>query len=239
MNTNDLHTNLQLDGSNLTTFDTEVLNPLLPVNVGVYITNRENALDICQQLANSVGAYLITDSVGKFKLVQLAVDYLGTANYEVTAEDMEERSLQISDKLDVEGAVKLAYCKNWTPQDTGLAGGIPSNNVALFAKEWWYSISKDTSILSKYQQNAEPPQKDTLLVNTLAADAESLRQLNIKKTARFIYTATYFSHMLLVELGEYVKITYPRFGLDLGKTGMVVSVERDWLKGRVTIGVLI
>jgi hypothetical protein len=235
MNVNDLATNLQLDGNNLTGFDNTTVN----ANVGIYITDRENALDVCQKLASSVGAYVITDITGKLKLVRLETDFVGTATYEVTREDMEETSLQISEKLDVEGSVKLAYCKNWTVQETGLAGGIPSNNVALFAKEWWYSITKDATTLSRYQQNAEPPQKDTQLITTANADAESLRLLNIKKSPRFIYTATYFSHLLLVELGDYIKITYPRFGLDLGKTGMVVSIERDWLRGRVNIGVLV
>lgn len=235
MNISDLDTTLQVDGSNLSGFDKTVVS----ADVGVYLNNRENALDVCQQLANSIGAYLVTDLSGKFKLIQLTVDYAGTPTYEVTAQDMEEKSLEISDKLDIDGAVKLAYCKNWTPQDSGLAGGIPTSNIAVFTKEWWYSISKDTTILSKYQQNAEAPQKDTLLVTTASADTESARQLNIKKVPRFIYTATYFSHMLLVELGDYIKITYPRFGLDSGKIGTVVNIERDWLKGRVTIGVLV
>jgi hypothetical protein len=234
MNVSDLSANLVPNASNLTPFDTQV-----NADIGVYISDRENVLDICQQLASSVGAYLVTDLAGKFKLVQVVTDYAGAPNYSVTREDMEQASLQVSEKLDVVGAVKLAYCKNWTVQETGLAGGIPASNTSIFGKEWYFATDKDTSVLSKYQQNAEVPQKDTLLVTTSAATAEATRQLNIKKTPRFIYTATYFSHLLLVELGEYIKITYPRFGLDLGKTGMVVNINRDWLNGRVTIGVLI
>lgn len=235
MNVNDLDSSLIADGNNLTNFDKNIVT----ANVGVFITDRENALEVCQKLANSIGSYIVPDITGKLKLIRLETDYLGTPTYEVTREDMEESSLEISDKLDVEGAVKLAYSKNWTLQDTGLAGGLPGASVALFAKEWWYSTSKDTTTLSRYQQNSEPVQKDTYLVSTTEADLESQRLLNIKKVPRFIYTATYFSHLLLTELGDYIKITYPRFGLDNGKTGMVVSVDRDWLRGRVSIGVLI
>lgn len=235
MNISDLDPSLQPDASNLTGFDTTTIS----ADVGIFISDRENVLDVCQKLANSVGAFLVTDLSGKFKLVRLIADYAGTATYSVTREDMEEQSLQVSDKLDVIGAVKLAYCKNWTVQDTGLAGGLPSNNVALFAKDWWYSLAKDNTVLGNYQQNAEPPQKDTFLVTTTAADTEATRLLNIKKSPRFIYTATYFPHMLLTELGDFVRITYPRFGLDAGKTGIVVSVDRDWLNGRITLGVLI
>lgn len=234
MDLTDLSANLTPNGSNLTPFDT-----LVSADVGVYISDRANVLDVCQQLANSVGAYLVTDLAGKFKLVQIATDYAGTPDYTVTREDMEYGSLQIAEKLDVVGSVNLAYCKNWTVQETGLAGGIPVSNTALFGKEWYYALARDNTVLANYQQNAETPQKDTLLITTSAANTEATRQLNIKKTPRFIYTATYYAHMLLVELGEYIRITYPRFGLDAGKTGMVVSVDRDWLNGRINIGVLI
>lgn len=228
MNTNDID-------SSITNFDTNIDGA-----VGIYLNNRENALEVSQQLASSVGAYLTAGLDGKFKLVRLTADFAdGTQNYTVSAEDMEEKSLQISDKIEVLGSVKLAYCKNWTVQDTGLAGGIPSNNIALYAKPWWYVLKKDDVVVSRYQQSIEPPQKDTLLVNTLHAETEATRLLNLYKTPRFIYTATYFSHMLLAELGELVKITYPRFGLDAGKIGTIISLDRDWLNGRATIGVLI
>ena len=43
---------------------------------------------------------------------------------------------------------------------------------------------------------------------------------------------------MLVELGDTWTITHERLGLAAGKTGIVVSIERDWLKGRATVGVL-
>ena len=43
---------------------------------------------------------------------------------------------------------------------------------------------------------------------------------------------------MLVELGDTWTLTHERLGLSAGKTGLVVSIERDWLKGRCTVGVL-
>lgn len=235
MNVSYLSTNLIPDGTtNLTPFDSTVT-----ANVGFFTNSRVNALETCQEIASSVGAYLVTDISGKFKLVQLQADIASTPAYYVTAQDMEERSLQISEKLAIEGSVKLAYCKNWTVQTDGLAAGLDIQSDTLFRKDWFYTISKDDSILAKYKQNTEFPQKDTFLIVETEAAAEAARLLTIKKSPRFIYTATYFSHMLLVELGDTINIKYPRFGLDNGKTGMVVSINRDWLKGRITIGVFI
>lgn len=231
----DLATNLVPDGTtNLTPFDSTA-----SADVGIFLSDRENVLDVCQRLASSIGAALVTDIAGKFKLVQVITDYAGAADYTVTREDMEQGSLEISEKLDIVGSVKLGYCKNWTVQQSGLAGGLPASSAALFAKEWYIAEATDATVLTNYQQNSAVPQKDTLLLSTATATAEATRLLNIKDTPRFIYTATYFAHMLLVELGEFINITYPRYGLDSGKTGMVVSVDRDWLNGRATIGVLI
>lgn len=234
MDVSNLGTNLIPNTSNLTPFDLAA-----SADAGIFIDSRANALQICQELASSIGACLVTDLAGKFKLVRIVTDITTTPDYYVTSADMEEKSLEISEKLEVVGAVKLAYCKNWTVQENGLAFGLNTNSAALFNKEWFYVLSQDATALIKYQQTAEVPQKDTLLITEAASTAEANRLLAIKKTPRFIYTATYFSHMLLIELGETVNITYPRFGLNAGKTGMVVSVERDWLNGRATIGVLI
>lgn len=234
MNASYLGTSLTPNSSNLTPFDLSV-----SADAGLYLDSRANALEICQQLASSVGAYVVTDLAGKFKIFQLVIDNNAAADYSVTEQDMEEKTLQISQKLDVVGAIKLAYCKNWTVQDTGLALGLPTESAAILGKEWFYAISKDDASLVKFQQSSEVPQQDTLLITESSATTESTRQLAIKKVPRFIFTATYLSHMLLVELGDKVNIKYPRFDLSAGKTGVVVDIQRNWLSGRATIGVLI
>ena len=216
----------------------------IATSVGIYLSDRQNLLDVCQQLAFSVGAYLTTamdeaSGRAKFRLVQLQADYLGAADYSVTPSDIEFHSLQLNTKVDVEGSVKLAYCKNWTPQESGLANGITPQNVAVLNKEWFYSTVSDSTTLTAYSLKAEPEQRDTYLITKAKADAESARLLALKKTPRYIYTATYLAHMLPVELGDWINIKNSRFGLTTGKTGQVISIDRDWLQGRVTIGVFI
>lgn len=222
---------------NTTQFD--AFDTVTPYDVGVFIENRENVLDICQQLANSAGAYLVTDLDGKFKLVQLVADITAPADYSVGVSDMEYNTFSVSQKLPVEGAVKLAYCKNWTVQASGNASGLPVSTTEVLGRNFFFTTKTDQTVLTNYVQSGEPVQKDTLLINTTQSDTEATRLLNLKKTPRFIYTATYFAHMLPVELGQTINITHPRFGFSSGKTGMVVQVDRDWLNGKVTIGVFI
>jgi len=221
---------------NFGTFDTD---PSTSAETGIYLQSRENVLDVCQKLANSVGAYLVTGLDGTFKLTQLKADYTSGETWNVTGQDMLERSLTISQKLPVEGAVKLNYCKNWTPQVNNLGTGLKPEVAAIFGKDWYSTVATDDVVLTNYQQSKEPVAKDTYLITTSEASAESSRLLSIYKKPRFVYTSTYYSHMLLCELGDILKITYPRFGLDSGKYGTAIQINRDWLQGRVTIGVLV
>lgn len=225
---------------NTTSFSDFDSNTSSQADVGLYLQNRENILDVCQQLASSVGGYLTTGIDGKFKLVQLKTDMAdGTQTYSATYQDMEERSLSISQKIPVQGAIKLGYSKNWTVQTSGLASGLLPNVTSIFSKDFNIVYSKNTTVLTRYAQSAEPVLKETLLLTTSKAEYEANRLLNIYSTPRFIYTANYYPHMLLCELGDTMKLTHNRFGLANGKIGTIVQINRDWLKGRVNIGVFI
>ena len=227
----------EINTTSFTNFDN---NTDSQADVGIYLQNRENVLDVCQRLASSVGGYLTTGLDGKFKLIQLKVDLPdGSQNYSVNSSDMEERSLSISQKVSVQGSVKLGYSKNWTVQTTGLANGLLPEVSSVFSKDYNIVYSKNTTVLTRYYQSSEPVLKETLLLTTSKAESEATRLLNIYSTPRFVYTANYYAHMLLAELGDTMKITNNRFGLSNGKLGTIVKVERDWLRGRVNIGVFV
>jgi hypothetical protein len=208
----------------------------------VYLTNRENVLDVCYRLAQSIGAYLVPGLDGKFKLVRLT-GTPGTSSYTVTGTDMEEGSLSITRKFEVQAAAKVAYCKNWTVQATGLAAGLKAEYAALLSKEWIYSSANNSTLATNYQQSLEPPQKDTLLVTTTNADAEAARIVSLRGQPRYIYTANYLPHMLVAELGDVVTLASQKRYTSLlganGTAGVVVEINRDWLRGRVSIGVLV
>lgn len=213
------------------------------LDIGIYLTNRENVLDVCQKVAFSGGYYLVSDIAGQLKLVRLQADQVPVNGvdtvYEVTADDMEFRSLAVSQKLEVEGTIKLGYAKNWTVQSSNLAASLKPEAVAILQKEYYYTTATDSTTVSRYNQLQEPEAVLTQLISQTDAATEAGRLLGIKKSPRFVYTANYFAKMLFCELGDFVKITHPRFGLNSGKTGIAVSINRDWLRGRVTIGVFI
>lgn len=208
-----------------------------PQAVGRYCADRENVLALCQELAASVGAQVVVTSTGLLRLIRLALPATGTPT-SVTAADMDARSLAVSERPAVKATARLGYALNATPQTSGLAGGLPASSASALGQAWLTVTSTDATTASTYKLDAQPPQADTLLIDTTEATAEADRRRDLWKTPRAIYTATYRAHLMLVELGDTWTLTHARFGLAAGKTGLVVSIERDWIKGRVAVGVL-
>ena len=221
-----------LDAAQLATFASAY-----PQAVGTYMDQRANVLQVCQELAASVGAQVVMTTLGKLRLVPLALPAAGTP-VAVTAQDMDARTLQISQRPAVASTCVLGYCKNWTVQSGGLATGLPSRSASSFATEYLTTTSTDATTNTDYKLSTAPVDENTLL--NVAADAatEAARRVTLWKTQRHVYQATYRAHLLLTELGDAITLTHARFGLSAGKTGIVTSISRDWLQGRITLGVL-
>jgi len=226
-------TTADLDTANIDAFDAANSQP-----VGVYADGRTNVLELCQSLAESVGAQLVMSRLGQLRLIQLKVPGTGTPVV-VGPEQMVERSLKISDRPFVKAAVKLAFCKNWTVQE-GLLTNIPDEHKRLFATEWLTATATSTDVQASYKLNAAPTQQDTMLLRRVDAQAEAQRQLNIWSVARTVFEFEGTTDLLAtLELGSAITIKNRRFGLQNGKTGIVVSLTPNWNNGHVTVGVLV
>lgn len=226
-------TDYDIDLSNFGTFSAANVQP-----VGTYIKSGENVLNICNQLASSIGAQLTMTSTGYLRLIKLDIPGSGT-NYIIGANDIEEDSISISDKPEIRAATKIGYCKNWTTQQGSIAAGVPTQNVSLLETEWLYTSTVNSTVQTDYKLTVEPAEESTLLIQKSDAEAESVRRNDLWDTPRFIYSIKAYAHMLPIELGDSVTLTDTRFGLQAGKTGIVINIARNWLSGRITLGVLI
>lgn len=208
-----------------------------PQPVGVKATT-EGVLSTAQELAASVGAQVVTSSQGKLRLIQLSIPSSG--GRAIGLSDIEFDSFKIAERTRVRGAVKLAYCKNYTPQDpASLARGLPSSSANLFKDEWLTHTESDLAVTALYRLTEEPEQETTLLLKKSDAVAEATRRLNLWKVQRTVYEMVLRPNFLTLELGDTVRLTFPRYGLDLGKSGIVLNISRDWFRGRVVVQVLL
>lgn len=222
-----------LDLTNLSTFQTNNQQ-----KVGVIISDRENVLSICQQLATSIGAQLYVNRLGLLQLLKIGAPTADTT-VAITEDDIIHFSLAISNKVAVAAATSIGYCKNWATQ-TGLITGIPAQHKAFFAAEWPDpKINADATTKTNYSLDSLPVQKDTLLITDTDAATEAARLTTYYKTPRIVYKFTGTSRLLSLVLGQAVTLTHNRFNLTDGKTGQVVGLSPDWLNGTVEVEVIV
>lgn len=212
-------------------------NTAHPQPVGVYLNDRSNVIEVCQQLASSVGAQISMSREGLLRLLKITLPATGTPLV-VTPSDYVAKSLEIKERVDVKAAIKVGYCKNYTTQ-TGLNTGLPASHKDLFMQEYLSVTAKNQSVADTYKLNTEPVQTDTLLLTESDATAEANRLLTLWQQPRTVYKFVGYSHLLTVPLGQALTLVSPRFGLSEGKTGIVVGIQSDWVSRRVTIEVLI
>lgn len=229
------------DGNKLTLpdFDTAALSAFRAANtqpVGVWVSDRMNRLALMQELAASLGATVTATPLGLVQIVKLA---FGTPTRSITQYNMVDRSFAPSGRPDVQGAVQLAGCRNWFPQEkSGLAASLSTESLSLLSDEYVSVTAQDATVLANYKQSA-PEAESTYLVVESDLSAEATRRLNIWKQPRTIFKFEGFAEMLDLELGETVTITHPRLGLSAGATALVIGLQADFVTARVTVEVLV
>lgn len=220
-----------LDAAQLAAFD--AANPQA---VGIYLTDVENVLDVCQRLAASVGAQVTVSATGLLRLLQIALPAAG-APTAVGAVNMIERSLKLSQRFAVQPAVKIGYCRNWTVQNN-LQTGIPAEHKDLFAQEWLTKTVPNGAVAAIYKMTQEPDEQDTYLLVGADASAEATRRQTLWGTQRQAFTYDALADLLLEELAGAETVTNDRFGFAGGLGGQVLSIDRDWFASQGSIEVL-
>ena len=226
----------RLTSGDLDTVQLAAFDAACPQPVGYWMPDRSNVLQVCQELAGSVGAQVVMSKEGKLRIVRIALPGTGTA-VDIRPEDYEARSLQIKERTEVIAGVKLGYCRAWTVQNN-LETGIPPEHKDLYAQEWLTVTARDPAVASAYRLHAEPEQVETLLLTETDAQAEADRRLDLWKVQRTVYQVKGFASCLLLELGQAVTLYGDRFGLESGKAGTVIALQLDWMAGRATVEVL-
>jgi hypothetical protein len=221
----------QIDSTALTAFRSACAQP-----VGLYIDQRANRLQVMQQLAASVGATVTSTYDGKMILVRVA---FGSPVGTIGTRQMVDGSFGPISRPAIQGAIRLAGERNWTPQTSGLAGSLTSSQPQMFGDEYLYFTASDATVLADYGQSDTPPAVETLMIVEADITAEAVRRLALWSTPRTVFGFDGFPECFAYEIGETRTLTHPRFGLSAGVPALIVGIQHDWVKCRVRIEVLV
>lgn len=226
-----------IDLVNLKSFSTSCAQP-----IGAAVFDRQNVLQVCQSIVESVGGQLFVTRTGKLQILRYGVGYNANRTItQITQSDIIYNSLSISNKLPVVASIKIGYAKNWTVQPS-LLTAIPQYHKDIFATEWLTITASDTTVATNYKIDIDSVQKDTMLIVAEDATAEANRLLALYSSQKTIYRFTGGPRLLQLVLGQDVTIIHNRFNLynnGAGKTGQVVGLTPNWTKSSIDVEVLI
>lgn len=217
-NADDRYTADDIDAASFAAFEAAHQQP-----VGLFVNDRTNLLVGCDMLASSLGAQLSPSREGKLRLIQLALPASGVS-IDILPHHIVGNTLRPVQHIDAVAAVKLGFCKNWTVQ-TGLTTAISDQARDLFETEW----------LTETVPNGDPPQRNTMLLRRVDANAEALRELALWGPGRDIYEFEGTAPMLQLQLGQPIKIYNELYGMAGGKIGQVFALTPDWKTRHVIV----
>lgn len=201
--------------------------------VGLYLRQETSFMDELDRVVLSGGGSWNFDRLGLFSAWLMRVP-TGDVDHMLSEDDIEGFKV---DKVMLPSEVEqLGFQGNWTPQPDGLAGAVTPINRALYAAPAQYTtISPSYSTLDQPANHAlrlRPVNRDTLLYQQAAAIAEAERQDGIYRRSCALVSFETKVNSIYYNLGQSLKLTYPRLGFELGRSGVIVGLEDDF--GRVS-----
>lgn len=208
-----------IDTASFAAFD--AANPQ-PVGLGLF--ERESVIAACGKLASSKGAQLVPSRLAKLRLIQFAIPTSATVEIRESAQI--NRSIHIVDRIPVAGAVKVGGGLNHTEQ-AALPTSLPIEHKALYAAKWRSYTAPDQPTIDKYRLTADPAMRETCLQDDADIEVEAKRLLAIVKAGLKTYGFEGTPALLLLDVGQAVKLYSKRFGLSTGKVGLLTLLRSD------------
>lgn len=211
----------------VTSVDTAAMAALAsaaPYALGLWIGDRENAIDVMDSIAESVGAWWGFDAQGR---LTAAIADIGTPVGTLTADDLFDDGIELQEVQLPAWRVRVGYRRNWTVQTDGLFAAVEDDDRQRFGREYDIATADDDSVRSLHPLARDPDVQGTLLVDEVDADAEAARRLALFGTLRRRYRAVATRRASPFRPGQTVTLVHPRFGLSAGVDLLLTSTSRQ------------
>ena len=133
--------------------------------------------------------------------------------------------------------VVLGWGRNETVQAGDLAGSVTAARRAWLAEAVRTAPAEDAAVKNRYKLAGEL-RRDTLLVTQANADAESARLLALYKVRRDTFKVRArlsAAEVENIDLGQVVRLTWPRYGLAAGRLFVVTGLRQDFERDAVEV----
>jgi hypothetical protein len=232
-----------LTASEISAADVAALDVAQSAEVGIYIDEGMTAREAINQVAESIGAYAVFDISGLLRVGRL-VEPLGTPTLSLSDSQMLTLARQSQRDGDLPNfEVRLNHTRNWTPQDSDLAGSVSLDRQEFLKNAWRTAFAEDPSVKLKYLLSPTLD-ADSLIYDPTnlpggPADLEAERLLNLYKVRRDIYEVVVHTDTLgrlgVPSLMSLVQLTTPRYGMGAGKLFWLIGFGLELKQSRAIL----
>ncbi|MFY7963197.1 MAG: hypothetical protein ACOVVK_24200 [Elsteraceae bacterium] len=229
--------------------DVDALRLANSAELGLWVDAETSVRAAMEQVANSIGAWFGFDRLGRLRMGRLEAP-AGPPAAVLTRLSAAAATGAPGDILSIErrptdepgrgapcAGVRLTYQRNWSVQDTDLAGVVSSARRAFLGQATRVAIAEDPSIRLQFP-GAIQRDFDSLIDDPAAAQAECERRLALRRARRDRLVARVRLDpdlLATVDLGAVIQLTLPRFGLLPGKLFVVIGLDLDAAAGVLDI----
>lgn len=236
----------QISGEDFLPADIAALDALNGAEIGYWIgTSETTALQVSSDILNSIGAALVPDRLGVFRMYRLDDPAAKQPVLTLTKNEMLEPSARGVERV-VTGdqgkgvpawQVTLNYARNYqTMRKADLDQVNATASFKAFAEqEWRTAVAKNQAVKDRHKLATELT-FDTYLLNEADAQTEANRRLGLHSVARDRLRVPVKSFLVeQVDIGSIIALQMPRFGLGAGKNFAVIGIAENFQTGITTL----
>jgi hypothetical protein len=224
--------------------DVSALDALNSAVVGYWTgTDETVGLAAIGEVLNSIGASISPDRLGVFRMQRFAAP-AGSPLLTIVEDDIIEVSAGVERLATGDQGrgvpvwrVNYRYAPNYTVMSAGDLNNVSTTAAfRTFASlDWRTAVAEDTDVKTAHLLSPEMT-VDSYLIDASAAQTEADRLLALHSVARSRFRVPVKSVLVEgVDLGDEVRLEFPRFGLASGKNFRVIGLDENF---RTTITTL-
>lgn len=210
--------------------------------MGLYLDADANIMDVMDQISISAGGFWYFNRLGLLCAGLIGVPAGPIYDHSLIEDDVENFKIEQQTFLP-QAVEQLGYRKNWTPQTQTFAGVVTIPDQAKYRATATYTavVGAYTGLdqPSNHKLQGLPVNRDTLFTQQADAEAEAARNAMTFGKLCVLVTFSTKTDSVYYNLGESLLLTYPRFGFDQGKAGIIVGLDEDFEQNLCTVTIFV
>lgn len=199
-----------------------------PAEIGYYIDSQADVSATMTAIMAGVGGWYGFSRSG---LLQAAVFTMPSAPsvFEFTEiEILEIERLLLPESINPPNwRRQVGYQKNWTIQNNDLAGIVTAERRQFLANDQRVAVSQDANLLKRHRLATDPELTTSYFSNEADAQAEAERLMSIYGAEREMYSVVLKTQPFVLDIGNIITLTYPRWTLTSGKQFVIIRISED------------